>query len=523
MSVADRVRLRRTALRISAADPALARQQAVTLIGGEPARTLRLDVTHCPAPRGWVGHPGIRSVTSLHVDRHDEGATVRIATRSPIDPGLLLAAAIRCIEPQPADVGPLVTLVPGLSADAAAVIPSMRDVLIGDEPNPHLRRCDTLVVPHPDAVPDVDRAQTVVVDRNGWTIQDTRRDVVVDPLVHRPIGRGSVADGVIGSALVADGRLVVTAPDLRIETSDDLTAHQVMQLREVRGLAVTQPLPVRWRAQLEACGVVMALDEFPQDNLDWQIESVHARRHALRWYTPTAALDQWPTVSIVLVTHRAAFLEHAVAQLAKINYPRLQVVIGLHGVEVDDRVFARLGDLHDVVLHRMSRDIVFGAAMQSTCDRADGQLVTKVDDDDYYASEHVWDLVLARMTTGATLVGKALDWIHVESENVTAFRPTYPAETFATFVAGGTLLIAKSDLAAVGGWRPVPKSVDRALIESVKRSGGLVYRTHGLGYVYVRHGGAHTATVNDQHFLTKNAQQWPGLLEHDALGTVRHG
>jgi hypothetical protein len=158
--------------------------------------------------------------------------------------------------------------------------------------------------------------------------------------------------------------------------------------------------------------------------------------------------------------------------------------------------------------------------MQAACDRADGVLITKVDDDDHYAPEHVWDLVLARMYSGAQLVGKALDWIHVEADGITAFRPAYPAESYATFVAGGTMLISKADLLEAGGWRPVPKSIDRALIEQVKRIGGLVYRTHGLGYVYVRHGDAHTAIVRDEHFLTENVRQWPGLIAHEAFGTA---
>ena len=65
----------------------------------------------------------------------------------------------------------------------------------------------------------------------------------------------------------------------------------------------------------------------------------------------------------------------------------------------------------------------------------------------------------------------------------------------------------------------MPKSVDRALIDSVQRDGGLVYRTHGLGYVYVRHGWQQTADVRDEHFLTRTADQRPGLVAHEAFGT----
>ena len=120
----------------------------------------------------------------------------------------------------------------------------------------------------------------------------------------------------------------------------------------------------------------------------------------------------------------------------------------------------------------------------------------------------------------AQVVGKALDYIHLAAQDVTVFRPTYRSEKYADFVAGGTLLISRGDLAEVGGWRPVPRSVDRALLDQVLGSGGLVYRTHGLGYVYVRHATGNTAEVRDDHFLNKTVARYPGLLRHEALGTA---
>ena len=276
-------------------------------------------------------------------------------------------------------------------------------------------------------------------------------------------------------------------------------------------------LPARWRSQLEACGIIVGASSFPTDDFEWQVQSVHARRHALRAYSPAAALKAWPAVTVVLATHRERFIDQAVQQLARSAYPNLQIVIGLHGVEVDHSRFDAIA--HDLKIVKISSDVPFGTAMQQLSEKADGQLITKMDDDDHYGAEHVWDLVLARMYSGATLVGKALDWIYVESANTTAFRPEYPAETYAPFVAGGTLLISRADLDALGGWRPVAKSVDRALIERVQATGGSIYRTHGLGYLYERRGEGHTATPNEEHFLTKTAKTFEGRIQHEVFGT----
>ena len=117
-------------------------------------------------------------------------------------------------------------------------------------------------------------------------------------------------------------------------------------------------------------------------------------------------------------------------------------------------------------------ELNLGEVLAVASSLASGELITKIDDDDFYGPEHVWDLVVARMYSGAEIVGKALDNIYLASENVTVFRPNYAAEKYAKFVAGGTMLISQADLRAVGGWRPVPKSVDLALIERVTEHGG---------------------------------------------------
>ncbi|HAN70922.1 MAG TPA: hypothetical protein DCQ36_04950 [Actinobacteria bacterium] len=304
-----------------------------------------------------------------------------------------------------------------------------------------------------------------------------------------------------------------------------VTASSTRALRSV-GAVVASDLPETVVHQLHACGVLVVdtADGLPapDDHLGWQVRSVHERRHALRQYGPTAALGDWPSVSVLLVTHRADFLDHALAQLSRLSYPRLQIVVGAHGDQVDAAAMTdRLRDLpHPAVVVAIDGSATLGEALQRTADRAEGDLVTKMDDDDHYGSEHIWDLVLARQYSGAEVVGKALDWIHLASSDVTVFRPTYPAEKYADFVAGGTILISRGDLASVGGWRPVPRSVDRALLDRVLQDGGLVYRTHGLGYVYSRRATGHTASVRDEHFLTKVERPYEGLLRHEAFGTA---
>lgn len=508
-------------------------------VGRPGVDELHLRVEHGRPPKGWVGAPGIRGLAAVSVQpRGADGSEVTLRLTEPVDPALLLAAAVRMLRPLADDVGPVISAAPGLPTRAAALAPGLHDVWLPGQPvNRHLRRCDVLVVPaEPDraesdlAGPDCDRTVVIepVAGTHAWVVDGRPAEVLVDPTVHRPIGRRSTVAGRVGTAALGLGSdrspantLVITGERLDLRIHGDLASGDVHRLRELDGLVVPVDLPAHWRMQLQACGLVLAEQaaDLPDSDLDWQAASVDARRAALREHGPQAALDAWPSVSVVLVTHRERFIDHAVEQLSRLAYPRLQFVIGLHGVEVEDERFARLRERAEVVVVRLDAGLAFGAAMQQACQRADGVLLAKVDDDDCYAPTHLWDLVIARAYSGAQLVGKALDWIYVEPEQVTVFRPAYPAEQYATFIAGGTMLISRTDLDAVGGWRPVPRSIDRGLIDRVRADGGLVYRTHGLGYLYVRRGEGHTALARDAHFLTKVARQWPGLLAHEAFGT----
>ena len=140
-----------------------------------------------------------------------------------------------------------------------------------------------------------------------------------------------------------------------------------------------------------------------------------------------------------------------------------------------------------------------------------------MDDDDLYGPEHIWDLVLARHYSGAEVVGKGAEFVYLEPRDQTV-RRRMGNEFYTDVVAGGTMLLAKGDLEAVGGWRPVTRSVDRALLDRVLADGGLVYRTHGFGFIYTRHGDGHTWDPGLDYFARDPVRTWNGLPPYEEFG-----
>ena len=262
----------------------------------------------------------------------------------------------------------------------------------------------------------------------------------------------------------------------------------------------------------EVCGLMEAdggMGDDARESLSIKMRRVALRDHSLQSRVRQACEavlpdpPELPKVSILLVTKRPQLLSWAMANVAKQSYPNLELILALHGGAFDDQAVAgAVGGLAvPIRTVRVSEHRSFGTAMNAASADASGLLLTKMDDDDLYGTEHIWDLVLAHAYSGAQLVGKSIETIYLGKTDRTVRRFDGRSETFSTGIAGGTLLISPADLHRFGGWQRVHRYVDQALIQDVRRAGGSVYRTHGTGFVLVRRGWDHTWHADDEDFL----------------------
>ena len=223
-----------------------------------------------------------------------------------------------------------------------------------------------------------------------------------------------------------------------------------------------------------------------------------------------------PSVSVLLATNRPEYLAHAAAQVAAQSYQPLELVVVLHGMAFDseaEEVLRREASVPTMIL-RVGDEATLGAALNLALEAAGGDLVTKMDDDDWYSPEHITDLVLAREYSGAHLIGKASEFIYLRELDITIRRWAEGGERFltgSTKIAGGTLMMARDDLLSIGGFRDLPRAVDQRLREDVVAQGGDVYRAHGFGYVLNRHSAHQTWSPEVDYFLQQSAAQWRGL------------
>lgn len=257
----------------------------------------------------------------------------------------------------------------------------------------------------------------------------------------------------------------------------------------------------------------------PGTPFEWEVASVRARRHG--------HCDDGTTVSALLCTNRPERVDFILTQIARQQHRPLQVVLVTHGFELGrpprqtGALLADAGVQLQVVAAPAA--MVFGAALSLGARRCDGAVVVKFDDDDYYGPWHLTDLLAARAHSGAQVVGKALQYLYIEALNTSVrmdgSSSVSSPERYDSWVCGGTIAVDHRLGDEIGWFDAVPRAVDRNILHKAGAADARLYRTHGLGYLYVRHGKGHTYDTSWAKYLRQNTEQRSGIWAHDEFGT----
>lgn len=240
----------------------------------------------------------------------------------------------------------------------------------------------------------------------------------------------------------------------------------------------------------------------------WERASVTSRRRSLLDYGRHRTIERLldtlalsltpPRISVLLCTRRPHHLASALAQIAAQHYPKLEIVLGLHGVPRPSDGVLRAAGSRPVRIVEVDAGRPLGAVLNAALDESTGALVAKMDDDDFYGPDHLGDLVLALRYSGATIVGRRCTTTYLERRDRTVVPGPEHQERWTTHLPGATMLMHADAIRRLR-WRDVPNAVDTELVRSVTSEGGSIYSTHRFGFVRRRHDD-HTYARSDRSF-----------------------
>ena len=230
------------------------------------------------------------------------------------------------------------------------------------------------------------------------------------------------------------------------------------------------------------------------------------------------------TISVLVATKRPEMLAFWPQLLAAQDYPDFEVIAAFHGeaFTADHEAAARawLGERLTVV--RVPGECRLGEVLNRATAAAAGELIVKWDDDDLYSSRHLSDLAEVHRESGATVVGKTLEYCYLASSNRTIRLgmasavhrtmtgdpllppgacqmpdPIVQMNVYAGSIAGNTICVSREDLQQLGDWQEVPFAADTCLLQEVLKQGGQLHSASGAGHLVLRTAsGSHRHTWN---------------------------
>lgn len=208
-----------------------------------------------------------------------------------------------------------------------------------------------------------------------------------------------------------------------------------------------------------------------------------------------------PSISFFVSTNRPGNLRLIFENVARQSVQDAELVIATHGFVVDDQEVARLQQeygLTDVRIIPISSEKSLGYCLNELVRTSKGEVLLRMDDDDFYGHWYAEDMIHALNFSRADLLGKSATYIYFEEMDATALTFPGKEDRFTDFVRGATFCGPRETFVNY----PFPestKSEDSSVLERLRRDGKKIYATNRFNYAVIRNGdkNRHTWQVED--------------------------
>lgn len=215
---------------------------------------------------------------------------------------------------------------------------------------------------------------------------------------------------------------------------------------------------------------------------------------------------QPPTISAIVPTNRLHELDNVLANIARQQHPRVELVLVLHGLAVDEadlRARAKEAGVEQLEIVAADASLTLGACMNLGIDASSGELIAKMDDDNHYGPHYLGDLAAELRAQGAGIAGKWGHYVWLRSTGAVVLRYPEFEHSWVRRIQGGAMLF-DGDVARGLRFGDLPRAVDSDILDRAIADGVSIWSADRFNFVSVRgeDRAAHTWTVEDASFLT---------------------
>jgi len=219
-----------------------------------------------------------------------------------------------------------------------------------------------------------------------------------------------------------------------------------------------------------------------------------------------------PSVSIIVTTNRPGSVKYLVENVVRQSYQNKELVLLTHGFTPNPLEITRLHELGiPVVSFEAPGEWQLGRNLNHLVDMASGDVIVRMDDDDWYGTDYIRDAVNALFYSGACLVGKGASYIYFQEKDMTILSYEAHEHRYTDFVRGATFT-ASRDVFRNYRFPEVGVAGDSAVLQRIASDGALVYSADRFNFIVNRWSdkSRHTWTVSDDQLLATGEVKFLG-------------
>lgn len=246
----------------------------------------------------------------------------------------------------------------------------------------------------------------------------------------------------------------------------------------------------------------------------WREHTYRARSNQiLAAVAPESPLrSQQPSVSVLVSTIRPWQLEHVFQTVGSQREVDAELVLLTHGFTADGDTIRHLAEQYGVpavTLLTAEAHVSLGECLNLCASAAAGQVLTKMDDDDFYAANYLSDQLYALEYSAADVVGKQAHYMHLVERNATLLRFPEWEHRYTRTVMGPTIM-GSADVFRSNPFAAVGNGEDTRFLRDVVAGGGVVYASDRFNYCQQRAAQGHTWKVSENELLASGVLKFFG-------------
>ena len=211
-----------------------------------------------------------------------------------------------------------------------------------------------------------------------------------------------------------------------------------------------------------------------------------------------------PSVSLLVSSMRPQQLEQVFATVGRLQGVEVELVLLTHGFTANADDIRRWQEQYGVsrlTLLERQKSTSLGECLNACVTAASGEVLSKMDDDDFYAPNYLLDLLNALSYSGAEIVGKQAHYMHLSKHKANLLRFKEREHRFTNLVMGPTITAERAVFESFP-FRAVGRGEDSTFLREITSAGGRIYSSDKYNYSQFRGNVDHAWSVPEIELLT---------------------